>query len=114
MDPEVTVWLDDIRRAIDSILKRTSGVSSFAEFERDETARVFAERYLIVVGEAMKRVLAVQPDIAITNATRIVRTRHRLVHEYDDIDVETLYIIVVNHLPLLQQEVRALLDQTEP
>ncbi len=112
MKLEVQVWLEDVRSAIAVIQTRTNGISSYPDFLADEVARVYAERYLIVVGEAMKRILAAEPGIAITNATRIVRTRHRLVHEYDNIDNETLYAIVIKHLPLLRAEIDALLDQS--
>ena len=44
------------------------------------------EREIETVGEAMNRILQVDPDIDIPNARRIVQTRNKVIHHYDYID----------------------------
>ena len=68
------------------------------------------ERNLITIGEAMNLLLKKEPEIPISNARRIVDTRNRLTHGYDEIEVTQIWNIVINHLPLLKNEVKKLLE----
>ena len=43
-------------------------------------------------------------------ARRIVNTRNKIIHGYDEVDEVMLWEIVINHLPFLQQEVQILLS----
>lgn len=58
----------------------------------------------------MNRLLKIQPDVAITSSRRIVDTRNYVIHAYDSLDMPMLWSIVIRHLPLLKQEVEALLN----
>ena len=40
----------------------------------------------------------------------IVDARNRIIHGYDSISDETIWGIVVKHIPLLKEEVQALLE----
>ena len=74
------------------------------------------ERLLITIGEAVSRLRKSSPADAaqITADVRgIVAVRNILVHNYDDIDQAVVYAIITRHLPLLQQQVTALLP-SEP
>ena len=51
------------------------------------------------------------PDIAISNARRIVDARNRLTHGYDEIDNTQVWSIIINHLPKLKSEVKDLLNE---
>ena len=51
------------------------------------------------------------PDIAISNARRIVDARNRLTHGYDEIDNTQVWSIIINHLPRLKSEVKDLLNE---
>jgi len=68
------------------------------------------ERNLEIIGEATKRLLELYPDIKITNARKIVDTRNRISHGYDDIENTEIWNIIINHLPVLKNEVEKLLN----
>ena len=50
-------------------------------------------------------------DIAITNARKIVDARNYIIHGYDSLSADILWSIVVNHLPILEEEIRMLLEE---
>lgn len=58
----------------------------------------------------MNRVLKLNPDISISSARKIVGTRNLVIHGYDSLDNAILWGIVIKHLPLLRDEVIALLS----
>ncbi len=69
------------------------------------------ERNMEIMGEAMNQVLKINPDIPITAARKVVDTRNFVIHAYDSLKPDILWGIVVNHMPLLKQEVEALLSE---
>jgi len=70
------------------------------------------ERELEIIGEAMKRLLEIDPDVKISEKRNIVNFRNRISHSYDSIDEETVWGIIINHLPKLKTEVDNLLNET--
>ena len=69
---------------------------------------------IAIIGEAMNRLLKLQPDLAISHARKIVNTRNYGIHGYDSLRNEILWAIVINDLPILLQEVEQLLSQQNP
>ena len=47
----------------------------------------------------------------ILNARKIVDTRNRIIHGYDSVSDEIIWGIVINHIPILQNEVKGLLAE---
>ena len=68
---------------------------------------------IAIIGEATNRILKINPEIAITNARKIVDTRNYVIHGYDSLRQEMLWAIVIKHLPLLKEEVSNLLGPLE-
>ena len=64
-----------------------------------------------IMGEAMNQVLKINPDIPITAARKVVDTRNFVIHAYDSLKPDILWGIVINHMPLLKQEVETLLKK---
>jgi uncharacterized protein with HEPN domain len=58
----------------------------------------------------MKHVLNGAHDIQITNARKIVDTRNYVIHGYDSLTADILWSIVTNYLPVLKQEINAILE----
>lgn len=48
-------------------------------------------------------------SLSITNARKIVDTRNKLIHSYDEVDQIIIWEIVVKHLPTLKKEITVLL-----
>jgi uncharacterized protein with HEPN domain len=58
----------------------------------------------------MNEALKLNKDLHITNARKIVDTRNKLIHGYDEVDMTLVWEIVVKHLPVLRTEVQTMLD----
>jgi uncharacterized protein with HEPN domain len=67
------------------------------------------ERELEIIGEAMNRILKVDPAFEVSNARKIVDLRNRVIHAYDSINDGIIWGIVINHLPPLKVEIEKLL-----
>ncbi|MBQ6155429.1 MAG: DUF86 domain-containing protein [Bacteroidales bacterium] len=61
----------------------------------------------------MNKALKLDPGLNISFARRIVGTRNRLIHGYDDIDNIEVWNIIVNNLPVLKTEIDSLLSDTD-
>lgn len=111
MDNFIKKHLQDIATAIDEIESFFDDQPKlFENFCKDLRLRRAIERNIEIIGEAMNRILKTSPTIAITNSRKIVDARNYIIHGYDSLSVDILWSIVVNHLPLLRQEVDILLD----
>jgi len=107
----ITKYLYDVLRSCKEIEEETDLRSrSFDIFCNDRVYRRFVERNFEIIGEAMNRVLKLNPDIEISSARKIVNTRNLVIHSYDSLDKEILWGIVMKHLPILVQEIMALLN----
>ncbi|MDE6257956.1 MAG: DUF86 domain-containing protein [Muribaculaceae bacterium] len=110
MDEKVTKYLLDIQLAIAEINQALDERSrEFEIFLNDFVFRKFVERNIEIIGEAMNRILRINPDIGITSARKIVDTRNYVIHAYDSLIPEILWAIVINHLPRLEEEVKSLI-----
>jgi len=65
-------------------------------------------RNIVIIGEAMNRILKEMPDIAIKESHRIAGLRDQIIHGYDSISDENIWAILINHLPTLRIEIEAL------
>ncbi len=63
------------------------------------------ERNIEIIGEAVNKLLKIESEIVITNSRRIVDARNKIIHGYDEIDNAQIWAIIINHLPILKQEV---------
>lgn len=109
MDEEVKKFLFDIQLAIHYINEYLGEKRYFEAYISNRQLRRSVERELEIVGEAMSKLLKIEPDIPITKARKIVDLRNRIIHTYDAVDDAMIWDIVINHLPLLENEVSSLL-----
>ncbi len=92
MEIEIKTWLQDIDRSIDEIY-------SFLPVKRD------------FFGEALNRILKKNPSIQISDSRKIVDTRNRIIHSYDSVTEDIIWLISIKYLPILKKEVQALLKK---
>lgn len=111
MEKEVQTWLEDIKQSIDEIEEFLPERRDFFEFKKDLKTRKAVERNIEIIGEAVNRILNVNPEIKITNARKIVDTRNRIIHGYDTVSEDIIWAIVSNDLKKLRQEIINLLDE---
>ena len=83
MDERVKKYLEDILTAIWQIQITTEEKGrQYNVFLNDFVFRKFVERNIEIIGEAMNRILKIQPDINITAARKVVDTRNYIIHSY--------------------------------
>jgi len=111
MQVEIKMWLEDIEKAIAEINEFVPEPRNFKLFEKDLKTKRAVERNIEIIGEAMNRILKVAPKIQISNSKKIVATRNRIIHGYDSVSNEVLWLIVIRYLPQLEIEIKKLLAQ---
>jgi len=112
MDDNVKKYLEDILIAIDEIdVFFESFPKRYDVFVNNLLLKRGIERNIEIIGEAMSRILKTDNTILITNARKIVDTRNYIVHGYDTLTASILWSIVINHLPLLKNEIKELLGK---
>lgn len=112
MDEKVYVWLYDMLNAIVEIESFfEEEVIEFEIYERDLKTKRAVERNIEIIGEAMNRILQVEPAIALSNTRQMVNTRNRIIHGYDTVSDEIIWSIVFQHLPLLKTEIQIFLSE---
>jgi uncharacterized protein with HEPN domain len=111
MQDEIKVWFEDIEKAISEINDFLPEPRNFLEFEKDVKTKRAVERNIEIIGEAMNRILAVEPSIQISDSRKIVDTRNRIIHGYDSVSDDVIWLIVVRYLPILHKEVINLIKE---
>ena len=109
MHPEIKVWLKDIQLSINEIHDFLPASRNFVLFQKDLKTRKAVERNIEIIGEAMRRIIESEPDILISDARKIVDTRNRIIHGYDSVSADVIWMIVTRYLPILEKEVQELL-----
>ncbi len=113
MDKQLRKYLNDILDAITEIEDTSLRFGRrYDVFQNDYVFRKFVERNIEIMGEAMNRILKVEPEINISHARKVVDTRNYVIHGYDSLMPEILWAIVINHLPLLKDEVLKILESS--
>lgn len=110
MELEIKTWLTDIDKSIDEIYSFLPSETDFFEFRNDLKTKKAIERNLEINGEALNRTLKLSPTISITDSRKIVDTRNRIIHNYDNVTDDIIWSIVIRSLPKLKTEVRDLLN----
>ena len=109
MEKEIKIWLLDIKQAINEINQFLPDKRVFREFQNDLKARRAIERNIEIIGEAVNRILAKNPNINISNSRKIVDTRNRISHGYDNVSDDIIWAIVIKDIPKLKDEIEGLL-----
>ncbi len=108
MDSEIKTWLSDIEKAISEIYQFVPNRSDFDKFQQDLKTKRAVERNIEIIGEAMSRILKMKPDFPIKTARKIIDTRNRIIHGYDDVSDQIIWTIVIHYLGDLNNEIREL------
>ncbi|WP_299288499.1 HepT-like ribonuclease domain-containing protein [uncultured Mucilaginibacter sp.] len=92
-------FLADIVEAILSIDEHLEGKRIFTEYKASKTKRRAVERELEIIGEAVNKLLKINPTAKISYARMIVDLRNKVIHAYDNVNDIVIWNVVVNHLP---------------
>jgi uncharacterized protein with HEPN domain len=80
----------------------------FNKFSENFMAIRTVERDLEIIGEAVRKMMLIAPELKISSAKHIIGLRNMIVHAYDAIDPTTLWRILIKDLPLLKSEIEAI------
>jgi uncharacterized protein with HEPN domain len=102
--------LHDIRMAADALCRFTSG-KRLEDLKRDDLLQAAIERKLSIIGEAFVQLRTEHAATAekFPDLQKIVGMRNRLVHGYDQLDLDVVWDTVANHVPKLLRDVEGLL-----
>lgn len=112
MDNRINAWLEDIVRSIDEIFDFLPEKMDFSEYQKNIKTKKAVERNIEIIGEAVNRISKHgYYNIEIKNAQKIIGTRNRISHEYDNISDEVIWTIILRELPELKKEINDLKKQ---
>jgi uncharacterized protein with HEPN domain len=114
MHPKSPRWLEDIANASAFTLEVAVDYT-LAESEKSRLLRSAVERNFEIIGEALLRLENTDPETAgrISDYRKIIGFRNRLAHGYDQIDHRQVWRIIQQSLPVLHEEVRAILTEVD-
>lgn len=104
----IRLLLEDILEAIEKIESYTHNLSQ-SHFLSNRQAIDAVVRNLEIIGEAANRLpIPFKETHAEIAWVQIVGLRHRIVHDYFDVDLELVWQIIQNDLPKLKPEIERL------
>jgi uncharacterized protein with HEPN domain len=102
METKRKYW-SDVLLALDAIDIHLQGISTYEQYSNSITVKDAVERRLIIIGEAINKLMMLDPNDTIEDGQKIRAFRNRLVQSYDATDDMTVWAILVNHLAPLRK-----------
>jgi uncharacterized protein with HEPN domain len=110
MNDEIKKWLYDIFESISTINEFVGDIKIFENYEKDKKLRRAVEREIEIIGEAVNRIQKIDSGLQISSANQIIATRNRVIHAYDAINNAIIRGIVIKYLPILEKEIKVILN----
>jgi uncharacterized protein with HEPN domain len=111
MNNKISKLLLDIIDCIDNINKYIGKEKKFENYNSNPMLQHAVERNLEIIGEAVNKLLNIDSEIKISNARRIVDSRNKIIHGYDEIENTQIWAIIIKHLPILYAEIQNMLKK---
>lgn len=106
MQPKIRKFILDIQSVIHEIeMVKTKTNNNFNSFQSDILLQRAIERDLEIIGEAIRKIVELDPTIQITSAKNIIGLRNIIAHAYDSIEPEMIWGIIQNNIPILANEI---------
>jgi uncharacterized protein with HEPN domain len=111
MARDASAYLQDVLEACTAIEDVISGVS-LEDYRNRRAVRSAVEREFIIIGEALRRVSAIDERLfsSISNSRAIVDFRNILAHDYGAVDDAAVFGLIFSDLLVLKVEVSDLLQ----
>ncbi len=106
--PDFHKYIFDVREAINNLESFTKNIT-LNHLEEIEF-KWAVERGISIIGEALFKASKIQKDLKISNLKNIIGMRHIVIHDYDMIEAERLYITIKKYIPILKEEISKYLD----
>ena len=98
--------IESVIAEIEEIKIRTK--NNFDEYRSDFLMKRATERDLEIIGEAIRKLIEVNPNIQIGNSQKIIGLRNLISHAYDSVDDELIWGIIQKNIPDLKIEIELL------
>lgn len=110
MTDRVPKLLVDALGAIESAQEFVAG-RTLEEYEQDKMRRSAVERQLEILGEACARLARLEPSLLekMASVKLAIDLRNRIIHGYDAVDDEIVYLTVTEDLAILKLDLSRLL-----
>lgn len=82
--------------------------NNFKSFQSDIILQRAVERDLEIIGEAIRKIMEIDPNIQISSARNIIGLRNIISHAYDSVEPEMIWGIIQNNIPVLADEIKRL------
>jgi uncharacterized protein with HEPN domain len=106
MQPKILKFLLDIQSLIEEIeIVKTKTQNNFKSFQSDIILQRAIERDLEIIGEAIRKIIEIEPTIQIASAKNIIGLRNIISHAYDSVEPEMIWGIIQNNIPILAEEI---------
>jgi uncharacterized protein with HEPN domain len=106
MQPKLLKYILDIESIIQEIEKvKQLTENNFNTFRSEILYQRAIERDLEIIGEAIRKMIEIDPNIQISSAKNIIGLRNIISHAYDSVEPELLWGIIQNNIPVLYKEV---------
>ena len=103
---EILKYILDIESVIDELDQIiTMHNADYNIFSSSFMAIRAVERDLMIIGEAINKILKSEPEINISSAKHIIGLRNMIVHAYDSIDPTTLWRTLIKDIPVLKNDI---------
>jgi uncharacterized protein with HEPN domain len=103
--------LVDILESINSIDEHLEGKRILNDYLSNKTKRRAVEREIEIIGEAMSKLLKINPNISISFSRIIVDLRNKVIHAYDSVDDILIWKIINKDIPQLFTEINQILNE---
>jgi uncharacterized protein with HEPN domain len=106
--------VNDVLDAAEFILRHTDG-RTLEDYCADHVLCAAVERQFITIGEAIRRLASLDPQVAaaIGEYPQIIAFRNIIVHGYDSIEDAIVWGIIQNEVPQLRTRATEVLRQAE-
>ena len=110
---------DEIRKNLIDILQAAEEIQNFTHnldlksYQESPITQRAVERDFEIIGEALSRIRKIDEDFIdnISEHHRIIGFRNILIHGYDIVDEMIVWNAVTDHLPILINDIRKLLNE---
>ena len=107
-DPDFQKYIFDVMEAINNLEYFTTNIT-LDKLEEIEF-KWAVERGISIIGEALFKANKIHKNLDISNLKNIIGMRHIVIHDYDMIEVERLYITIKKYIPILKDEIVKILE----
>jgi len=109
MSKSVINYIYHIRDEVEYLLDNSSNLD-FEKFLRNKTLQKAFIRSLEIIGEATKKLpFEFRRRYPEVKWKAMAGTRDKLIHDYFGVDLELVWDILINEIPLLQKQIREII-----